>query len=32
MREATYVLDGLLYQDAPDIKEHYTDTGGYTVM
>jgi TnpA family transposase len=30
MREATYVLDGLLYQDAPDIKEHYTDTGGYT--
>jgi hypothetical protein len=32
MREATYVLDGLLYQDAPEIKEHYTDTGGYTVM
>jgi TnpA family transposase len=30
MREATYVLDGLLYQDAPEIKEHYTDTGGYT--
>jgi TnpA family transposase len=32
MREATYVLDGLLYQDAPEIKEHYTDTGGFTVM
>ncbi len=30
MREATYVLDGLLYQDAPEIKEHYTDTHGYT--
>lgn len=30
MREATYVLDGLLYQDAPEITEHYTDTGGYT--
>jgi TnpA family transposase len=30
MREATYVLDGLLYQDAPEIKEHYTDTSGYT--
>jgi len=30
MREATYVLDGLLYQDAPEIKEHYTDTAGYT--
>jgi len=30
MREALYVLDGLLYQDAPEIKEHYTDTGGYT--
>jgi TnpA family transposase len=30
MRDATYVLDGLLYQDAPDIKEHYTDTAGYT--
>jgi bifunctional DNase/RNase len=28
MREALYVLDGLLYQDAPEIKEHYTDTGG----
>ena len=32
MREALYVLDGLLYQDAPEIKEHYTDTGGFTVM
>jgi hypothetical protein len=32
MREATYVLDGLLYQDAPEIKEHYTDTAGYKVM
>jgi TnpA family transposase len=30
MREATYVLDGLLYQDVPEIKEHYTDTHGYT--
>jgi TnpA family transposase len=30
MREALYVLDGLLYQDAPEIREHYTDTGGYT--
>ncbi len=30
MREATYVLDGLLYQDAPEIREHYTDTAGYT--
>src|SRR2546427_7931623 len=32
IRESTYVLDGLLYQDAPEIKEHYTDTGGYRVM
>jgi hypothetical protein len=30
MREATYVLDCLLYQDAPEIKELYTDTAGYT--
>jgi len=32
MRESTYVLDGLLYQDAPAIKEHYTDTGGFTEL
>jgi TnpA family transposase len=32
MRESTYVLDGLLYQDAPLIKEHYTDTGGFTEL
>ncbi len=30
MREATYVLDGLLYQDALPIREHYADTHGYT--
>jgi TnpA family transposase len=30
LREATFVLDGLLYQDAPPIQEHYTDTHGYT--
>ncbi len=24
------MLDGLLYQDAPPIQEHYTDTHGYT--
>src|SRR5579883_3443372 len=30
VRESTYVLDGLLYQDAPPIKEHYVDTGGFT--
>ncbi len=31
LREATFVLDGLLYQDAlPTIREHYTDTHGYT--
>ncbi len=28
LREATFVLDGLLYQDAPAITEHYTDTHG----
>ena len=32
VRESTYVLDGLLYQDAPAIKEHYTDTGGFTEL
>ncbi len=30
LREATFVLDGLLYQDALPIREHYTDTHGYT--
>ncbi|MFN2505345.1 MAG: Tn3 family transposase, partial [Acidimicrobiales bacterium] len=30
LREATFVLDGLLYQDSPPIREHYTDTHGYT--
>jgi len=32
MRESTYVLDGLLYQDTFPIKEHYTDTGGYSEL
>jgi hypothetical protein len=32
VRESTYVLDGLLYQDAPLIKEHYVDTGGFTEL
>jgi TnpA family transposase len=30
LREATYVLDGLLYQETLPIQEHYTDTHGYT--
>lgn len=30
LREATFVLDGLLYQDTLPIREHYTDTHGYT--
>jgi len=30
VRESTYVLDGLVYQDAPPIEEHYTDTAGST--
>jgi TnpA family transposase len=30
VRESTYVLDGLVYQDAPPIQEHYTDTHGST--
>ena len=30
LREATFVLDGLLYQDSLPIREHYTDTHGYT--
>ncbi len=30
LREATFVLDGLLYQDSPPVREHYTDTHGYT--
>lgn len=28
--DGTYVLDGLLHQDVLPIKEHYTDTHGYT--
>jgi TnpA family transposase len=32
VRESTYVLDGLLYQDAPAIKEHYVDTNGFTEL
>ena len=32
MRESTYVLDGLVYQDTLPIKEHYTDTGGFTEL
>jgi TnpA family transposase len=32
LREATYVLDGLVYQDTYPIKEHYTDTGGFTEL
>jgi TnpA family transposase len=30
LRDATFVLDGLLYQDSLPIREHYTDTHGYT--
>lgn len=30
MRDANYVLDGLLYQDALPIEEHSTYTAGYT--
>jgi TnpA family transposase len=30
MREATYVLDGLVYQDVLPIHEHYTDMAGST--
>lgn len=31
MRDATYVLDGLLYHGSPlKIEEHYTDTAGFT--
>ena len=31
IRDATYVLDGLLYHDSElTIEEHYTDTAGYT--
>ncbi|GAC1299955.1 MAG: Tn3 family transposase [Ktedonobacteraceae bacterium] len=32
VREAVYVLDGLLHQDAVLIKEHYTDTHGFTEL
>ena len=31
VRDATYVLDGLLYHESElQIEEHYTDTGGFT--
>ena len=31
VRDATYVLDGLLYHESDlQIQEHYTDTSGYT--
>lgn len=31
VRDATYVLDGLLYHESDlQIREHYTDTSGYT--
>ena len=31
MRDATYVLDGLLYHESDlRIAEHYTDTAGFT--
>ncbi len=31
MRDSTYVLDGLLYHESDlDIKEHFTDTAGFT--
>ena len=31
VRDATYVLDGLLYHESDiHIKEHYTDTAGFT--
>jgi len=30
LREATFVLDGLVYQDTYTITEHYTDTHGAT--
>jgi len=31
LRDATHVLDGLLYHDSElEISEHYTDTAGYT--
>jgi len=31
IRDSTYLLDGLLYHEAdPRIKEHYTDTAGFT--
>jgi TnpA family transposase len=32
LREATFVLDGLLYQDAPAITEHYVDAHGATEL
>ena len=30
VRDATHVLDGLLYHERPLIEEHYTDTAGFT--
>lgn len=31
VRDATYVLDGLLYHESDvQIEEHYTDTSGFT--
>lgn len=32
LREAPFVLDGLLHQDAYRIEEHYVDTHGYTEL
>jgi len=32
VRESTYVLDGLLYQDTLPLLEHYTDTAGFTEL
>ena len=31
-REATHTLDAIVHAHAPDIREHTTDTHGYTVM
>lgn len=33
VRDATYVLDGLLYHESDlQIEEHYTDTAGLQIM
>lgn len=32
VRDATHVLNGLVYQDVLPIREHYADTHGYTDM